>query len=116
MSNIYTARVYRNEGRKSFSVSFRHPLKKERGKVGRKVCKGLGTEVKNEADQLGDELNKLLAAEELHSHASRQEAIKRGFDKRVVDIFYDGLDPVTKDHRADRERFLECAPLRARLC
>lgn len=107
MNNIYTARVYRNEGRKSFSVSFRHPLKTERGKVGRKVCKGLGTESEKEAEQLRDNLNNLLAAKELHSQASRQEAVKRGFDKRVVDIFYDGLDPAAKDNRADRERLLE---------
>jgi hypothetical protein len=107
MSNIYTARVYRNEGRKSFSISFRHPLKTERGKVGRKVCKGLGTEIEKEAEQLRDQLNNLLAAEDLHSHGSRQEAIKRGFDKRVVDIFYEGLDPATKDHQAHRERLLE---------
>jgi hypothetical protein len=107
MSNIYTARVYRNEGRKSFSVSFRHPLKTERGKVGRKVCKGLGTEIEKEAQQLGGELNNLLAAKELHSQASKQEAIKRGFDKRVIDIFYDGLDPAVKDHRFDRDRLLE---------
>src|SRR5439155_6948844 len=99
--------VYRNEGRKSFSISFRHPLKAERGKAGRKVCKGLGTDVEKEAEQLRDQLNNLLAATELHSHASRQEASKRGFDKRVIDIFYEGLDPAAKDHRADRERLLE---------
>jgi hypothetical protein len=107
MSNIYTARVYRNDGRKSFSVSFRHPLKTERGKIGRKVCKGLGTDDESEANRLGDGLKELLAATELHSQAGRQEAIKRGFDKRVVEIFYDGLDPATSDPRVDRERLLE---------
>ncbi|HTR42266.1 MAG TPA: hypothetical protein VMH87_11680 [Pseudomonadales bacterium] len=107
MTNIYTARVYKNEGRKSFSISFRHPLKTERGKAGRKVCKGLGTEIESEAEQMRDGLNALLAAKELHSQAGKQEAIKRGYDKRIIEIFYDGLDPAVKDQRTERDRLLE---------
>lgn len=49
----------------------------------------------------------MLAAAELHSHAGKQEAIRRGFDKRVIEIFYDGLDPAISDPQVDRERLLE---------
>ena len=107
MSTNYTARKQRNEGRKSYSVSFRHPLKQEKGKQGRKVCKGLGTDSDTEADRLVAELNKLLASPELHSVAGKQEADRRGFDERVIDIFYEGLDSATPDHRAQRDQLLE---------
>jgi len=106
MKTTYTARAYRNPGRKSFSINFRHPLKMENGRPGRKVCKGLGTDSEPVAKRLEGEMNELLERTDLHSLASRQEAA-RVFDPLVVDIFYEDLDPASTNHRAIRERHIK---------
>lgn len=105
MPTSYTARAYRNRGRKGFLIAFRHPLKSERGRPGRKVCKGLGTEDEAQAKELERELNALLSRADLHSLAGRDMAA-RTFDPRVVALFYEDLDPTTVTHRALRERLM----------
>ena len=74
---IYTATKFKNEGRRVFSVRFRHPLKPDHGRPsGRKVCKSLGVDDSGEADRLVGQLNELLATPKLHSLAfpARSEA------------------------------------------
>ncbi len=105
MKTPYTARAYRNPGRKSFVISFRHPGQSENGRPGRKVCRGLGTESEKIAQKLEDELKALLARPDLHSLAGRAEAA-RIFDERIVEIFYSQWEPAVTSHRAVRERLM----------
>jgi len=106
MKTNYTARAYRNPGRTSFVIAFRHPLKSENGRPGRKVCKGLGTDDEKEAKKFEDGMNALLGRTDLHSMAGRAEAA-RIFDPQIVEIFYEDLDPVVTSHRALRNRLME---------
>ena len=105
MSQSYTARAYQNPGRKGYVISFRHPMKTERGRPGKKVCKGLGTEEKEDAERLEQEMNTLLTRSDLHSQAGRSEAT-RIFDERIVDIFYGDWDPSPTGHRLIRDQFM----------
>jgi hypothetical protein len=105
MSTKYTARAYQNPGRKGYVISFRHPMKAENGRPGKKVCKGLGTEEKVVAERLEAEMNSLLARAELHSQAGRTEAA-RAFSEMVVDIFYGDLDPSPLGHRLLRDELM----------
>lgn len=110
MNSSYTARAYRNPGRNSFVISFRHPMKTENGRPGRKVCKGLGTDDEAKAKQTEEQVNALLGRADLHSMAGREEAA-RIFDPAVIDIFYADFDPTVTSHRAVREDLLELPPL-----
>ena len=93
----YTARRIKNAGRNFYNVAFRHPLKLERGKPGRQVCQALETDDEALADAMVADLNKLLATPELHALAGEQEARRRGFHPRVVEIFYEGLEASSPD-------------------
>ncbi len=106
MTKPYSARVYKNPGRKLFSIAFRHPMKMEGGRRGRKVTKGLGTDDEKIAQKYETQMNDLLSRTELHSLIGRQEA-RRAFDPLIVEIFYDDLDPVTTGHRTVRNRRIE---------
>lgn len=105
MANKYTARAYRATGRTNFIITFRHPLKMDRGKPGRKVAKGLGTDNPETAAHLEGQMNELLAQTDLHSLAGKAEA-GRLFDDQVVSLFYEDLDPVQLNHRHLREQLL----------
>lgn len=110
MNSNYTARAYRNPGRRSFVISFRHPLKTENGRPGRKVCKGLGTDNEVKAKRIEEQVNALLGRPELHSLTGREEAA-RSFDPTVIDIFYGDFDPTVTSHRAVRENLLKLPAL-----
>jgi hypothetical protein len=112
MKSNYTATAKRNPGRKGFVISFRHPLKTENSRPGKKVCKGLGTDDETVAKELEKQMNALLAREDLHSVASRAEA-ERAFAEypAIVEIFYGDLDPSTTGHRTLRERLLPLPPM-----
>src|SRR5205085_7066884 len=105
MKNAYTATAKRNPGRKGYVITFRHPLKMEGGRPGKKVFRGLGTDNEATARHLEAQMNALLGREDLHSVGSRTAAL-REFDVAIVDIFYEGLDPSTNSHRVVRERLL----------
>jgi GTPase Era involved in 16S rRNA processing len=102
----YKARKIKNAGRNFYSVAFRHPRKQERGKPGRQVCKGLGTDDEAEADKLVADLNKLLATPDLHALASVQEARRQGIDPRIIEIFYEGMEATNMNHRDLRDQML----------
>ena len=110
MSSNYTARAYRNPGRNGFVISFRHPMKTENGRPGRKVCKGLGTDDEAKAKQTEEQVNALLGRADLHSMTGRDEAA-RIFDPAVIDIFYGDFDPIVTSHRAVREGLLKLPSL-----
>lgn len=103
----YTATKSRNQGRESWSVIFRHPVRLEMatGKPGRRVRRGLGTADEQEAARLVGQLNDLLRSEELWSPAARAMAAGR-FDPRVVDIFYEGLEATRTDFPALRQSII----------
>lgn len=105
MRNTYTARAYRAPGRTNFIITFRHPMRMDRGKPGRKVAKGLGTDDPIVAANLEQQMNELLSRTELHSLAKRPEA-GRVFDDQVVSLFYEDIDPVPLDHRHLREKLM----------
>lgn len=110
MKTAYTATVKRNPGRKSYVISFRHPLKMENGRPGRKVFKGLGTDVEEKAKSLEGQMNSLLARDDLHSVDSRAAALL-DFDEIIVNIFYGDLDPSPTSHRLFRDRLLPLPPM-----
>jgi hypothetical protein len=106
MKHEYTARKIKSPGRSFYSVGFRHPRRQERGKPGRQVCKGLGTDNEAEADRLVADLNKLLASPELHAIGSEQEARRQGIDPRIIEIFYEGMEASSTDPREQRNQML----------
>ncbi|MCC7277284.1 MAG: hypothetical protein IT487_03075 [Chromatiaceae bacterium] len=106
MPQTYTATAKRNPGRKGYVITFRHPLKMDGSKPGKKVFKGLGTDDETTAKHLESRMNALLARHDLHSVGSRTDALRDGFEPAIVEIFYGDLDPSATSHRALRERLL----------
>jgi hypothetical protein len=104
MEKRYTATLSRSQGRNAWAVIFRHPARIDpnSGKPGLRVRQGLGTSVEEEANDLKEQLNQLLSAEEFWSLSARSEAEKR-FHGRVVEIFYYGMEPEESDFNAVRE-------------
>ncbi|MGD9794045.1 MAG: hypothetical protein AB7V43_11240 [Acidimicrobiia bacterium] len=85
---------------------FRHPARLDTaGKAGRRVRRGLGTPDVTEADRLVEQLNEVLRTPELWEPSSRQQAESR-FDSRVVDIFFEGIEPQQLDYEAIRDEVL----------
>lgn len=102
MSKFYTASKSRTQGRDSWSVIFRHPVRVDTsGKVGRRVRRGLATSDVAEADRLVNELNDLLRSPEFWEPSARPTPGPR-FDERTLDIFYDGIEATQTDFEAIR--------------
>jgi energy-coupling factor transporter ATP-binding protein EcfA2 len=102
----YTASKSQTQNRPGWSINFRHPLRKDgRNKSGLKVRRGLGTTDPNEADLLVAEMNRLLGDERWWSITRKADASQE-FDARVVDAFYDDIEPVAADTRAVRDDLL----------
>ncbi|MBL8695207.1 MAG: hypothetical protein JNJ88_14030 [Planctomycetes bacterium] len=100
----HEASLSQSQGRAGWSIIFRHPLRHDRatGKLGLRVRRGLGTRDRGEAERLVGQLNEILEDKSFHSAAARADASHR-FDSRVVEIFYDGVEPDGDDHAALRE-------------
>ena len=106
MVKAYTASLSRTQGRDSWAVIFRHPVRVDAsGKAGRRVRRGLGTRDQIEAQGLVDELNTLLAAPEFWEPAARPSPGTE-FDERVLDIFYDGIERSETDFEAVRNKLV----------
>ncbi|MBT2682248.1 hypothetical protein [Bacillus sp. ISL-37] len=89
----YRAFKNRTQNRKSWCVSFRHPLRKDsKGKVGLKIRRGLGTTDEHEAELLVSQMNQLLKDESYWSPTVKQKALLY-FDERIVSAFYDSIEP-----------------------
>ncbi|QHN32409.1 hypothetical protein GII32_20250 [Gordonia amarae] len=104
---FYKASKNRSQGRGSWSVIFRHPVRIDvsTGKAGRRVRRGLGTSSDVDADRMVDQLNHILSTPGLWEPTARTTALAR-FDERVVDIFYDGLEATEVDFAKLREQVL----------
>jgi len=107
MDKRFAATLSRSQGRSAWAVIFRHPVRVDpnTGKPGLRVRQGLGTFDETEANHLKDQLNQLLAEEGFWSLPSRAEAEKR-FHRRVVGIFYHGMEPEQSDFGAIRESII----------
>lgn len=75
------------------------------GQAGGRVRRGLSTNDENLATQLVAELNEILQRPELWEPAARVGLAAR-FDERVLDIFYDGMEPSAHDPEALRNDIL----------
>lgn len=109
MAHQYTASAKRNPGRQAWLVEFRHPLRMDGGKPGRKTRKGLGTSDEARAQLLVGQLNQLLSNEALWSLGARAEATKL-FEPEVLEIFYGEIEPRTPDARPLRDKLLPLPP------
>ena len=107
----YSASLSQFQGRSGFSIIFRHPTRRDEatGNPGIRVRRGLGTRDMKEAERLRDQLNQLLADSKYHAQAARAESEQR-FDHRVVDIFFDKMDPEEFDYRSLREEAIPLPP------
>lgn len=106
MAKYYTASKSRSQGRESWAVIFRHPVRLDgTGKPGRRVRRGLGTNDEQLATRLVAELNEILQRPELWEPAARVGLATR-FDERILDIFYDGMEPSAHDPEALRNEIV----------
>ena len=107
MEKRFLASLSRSQGRSAWAVIFRHPVRIDpnTGKPGLRVRQGLGTSDEAEANVLKDQLNQLLAEESFWSLPARAEAEKR-FHRRVVEIFYHGMEPEESDFSFIRESII----------
>ncbi len=92
------AALSRSQGRHSWAVIFRHPVRVDpnTGKTGLRVRQGLGTTDEAEAVKLRDQLNQLLGDESYWNPSARRDAEAR-FHRRVVEIFFHGMEPNETD-------------------
>lgn len=93
----YTASKSRTQNRPGWSVTFRHPLRRDaHGKPGLKMRRGLGTSDEAEADRLVAELNEILSDTAWWSASKRPEAAGR-FAPQVVDAFFEEIQAGRED-------------------
>lgn len=99
----YTANKVKGTGRESWSLVFRHPVRKDQsGKVGLRIRRGLGTTDETEAQRLVDQLNEILKDTSLWDISAKQIALTR-YDAKIVAAFYDALEPKQVDYQKLRE-------------
>jgi hypothetical protein len=102
----YTASRSPTKDRPGFSISFRHPCRRDsKGKPGLKVRRGLNTVDSVEADRLVAEMNELLTDESWWNASRYTDAIQK-FSPIVVDAFYDGLQASVANPIALRDGFI----------
>ncbi len=107
VSKPYKASLSKTQGRQSYSIIFRHPVRKDpnTGKPGRRVRAGLGTKDENEANQLVDQMNELLANSDYWTIGA-QETARGRFDTRIVEIFFHDIVPQPTDFMDVREQVI----------
>ena len=100
----YTAAKSRGQGRKAWTLTFRHPVcRDDEGRPGVKVHRGLGTSDESTADALVEEMNILLHDETYWNIAERPRAQQR-FSNTVVRAFYEPMEsPVDIDPTTIRD-------------
>ena len=104
MEKRFLATLSRSQGRNAWAVIFRHPVRIDpnTGKTGLRVRQGLGTANAADADKLKDQLNHLLGDEAYWNLSAKSDAEKR-FHRRVVEIFFHGMEPEENDFGAIRD-------------
>ena len=107
VSKPYKASLSKTQGRQSYSIIFRHPVRKDpnTGKPGRRVRAGLGTKDEAEADQLVNQMNELLSNSDYWTMGAQATARGR-FDARIVDIFFHDIVPQPTDFMGVREQVI----------
>lgn len=100
----YKASLSKSQGRESWALIFRHPVRIDEvtGKPGKRVRRGLGTKDEGEARRLVDQMNTLLSDRAYWSIEARSEAERR-FDPKIVDIFFHQMVPEQVDFSGIRE-------------
>jgi energy-coupling factor transporter ATP-binding protein EcfA2 len=106
MSPTYRAAKNRSQGRGGWCALFRHPLRRDKDGKPQRVRKGLGTQDDDEADQLVEQLNRLLEDESYWTLTEKERAA-REFDSRVVSIFYDDIEARVEDPLAARDSVIQ---------
>ena len=103
----YRASLSKTQGRQSYAIIYRHPLRMDRntGKPGLRVRSGLGTRDENEAERLLAQMNALLGDDDYWS-ASALATARTRFDARVVDSFFRHLEAQPIDSAAMREALI----------
>lgn len=92
-----------NKGRSSWCIIFRHPICQAADKKQRlRVRRGLGTSDQVLAQRLVDQLNEILEDPTMWTLGSRERAGAK-FDPRIVDAFYDPMQPEGHDPWAARD-------------
>jgi len=91
MKNNYLATL--SPGRKSWCVTFRHPMLIDpKGKQGRRVRYGLGTQIREEADRIVADLNTILANEDLWKPGAREMTARtKNLSPTALECFYDDI-------------------------
>ena len=107
---IYTANKSQTQGRKGWTIVYRHPARKDSKGIGLRVRKGLSTSDPNEADKLVAQMNELLANESFWSLDAKPVAEKI-YDNRVVSAFYSSLEVQPQNYLGIRESFLSLPTL-----
>ncbi len=107
VSKPYKASLSKTQGRQSYSIIFRHPVRKDpnTGKPGRRVRAGLGTKDEAEANQLVNQMNELLSNSDYWTMGAQATARGR-FDARIVDIFFHDIVPQPTDFMGVREQVI----------
>lgn len=91
MVKYYTASKSRSQGRKFYSLIFRHPMIKDSGgKSGLRIRKGLGTSNTKKADKLVSQMNEILKDSSLWNIDAMPIA-ERLYDNIIVSAFYSVL-------------------------
>ena len=106
MKQKFQASLSRSQGRKSWCVIFRHPMRTgSDGKPGLRVRRGLGTDDQEKAKARVNQLNEILSNED-YWKLSAKETAARKFHPKVVAAFYDSIEAKTIDPWFVREEIL----------
>lgn len=97
MDRTFRSAKNRSQGREGWCILFRHPLRHDGEGKPLRVRRGLGTKDDAEADGLVEQMNRLLGEESYWTPSAADRALREGFDPRVVDIFYDGIEGGLED-------------------
>lgn len=106
MKQKFRASLSRSQGRKSWCVIFRHPMRTgSDGKPGLRVRRGLGTHDQEKAKELVNQLNEILSNEDYWKLSAKEKAARK-FHPKVVAAFYDSIKAKTIDPWFVREEVL----------
>jgi GTPase SAR1 family protein len=93
-------------GRKKWCVLFFHPKISNAAGKPKRVRYGIGTENREEAEKILNDLNAILANEELHPPGAREIA-SRTYHPTAVACFYEGIEAKIVDPWIKREEIIE---------
>jgi GTPase Era involved in 16S rRNA processing len=101
----YKASLSKSKGRDYWSIIFRHPIRKDgKEKYGLRIRRGLGTNDKEQAENLVQQMNEILADESLWTALARSQAIARNFNDVIIRAFYDDLEETAINFRMLRNK------------